>query len=115
LEKRILSKVRIKGLGSNACCAGPDLRFAGTALSDSSSIKSLTMKSLFEKFSKVKLGPRGKIDLPPDVRIEALSIAAVMTPALYQKMCSSAFLLLFDSAIAIVFAHGRSKGAFEVK
>jgi hypothetical protein len=27
-------------------------------------MKSLTIKSLFEKFSNVKLGPFGKIDLP---------------------------------------------------
>jgi hypothetical protein len=60
----ILSKVLINGFGSNACWAGPDRRLMGIALSARSSIKSLTMKSLFEKFSKVKLGPFGKIDLP---------------------------------------------------
>jgi len=36
----------------------------GTALSARSSMKSLTIKSLLEKFSRVKLGPFGKIDLP---------------------------------------------------
>lgn len=54
----------MRGLGSNACCAGPERRFTGTALSARSSTKSLTMKSLFEKFSKVKLGPLGNIDRP---------------------------------------------------
>jgi hypothetical protein len=60
----ILSKVLINGFGSNACWAGPDRRLTGIALSARSSIKSLTMKSLFEKFSKVKLGPLGKIERP---------------------------------------------------
>lgn len=54
----------MKGFGSKACCPGPERRFTGTALSDRSSIKPLTMKSLFEKFSRVKLGPWGNIDLP---------------------------------------------------
>lgn len=63
----MLSKVRMRGFGSNACCPGPERRFTGTALSARSSTKSLTIKSLFEKFSKVKLGPLGNIDrvLPP--------------------------------------------------
>jgi hypothetical protein len=61
---RILSKVLIRGFGSKACCAGPERRFTGTALSERSSIKSLTIKSLFEKFSSVKLGPLGNMDLP---------------------------------------------------
>jgi hypothetical protein len=58
------SKVLMRGFASNACCAGPERRFTGTALSARSSIKSLTMKSLFEKLSNVKLGPLGKMDLP---------------------------------------------------
>jgi hypothetical protein len=62
--ERMPSKVLIRGFGSNACCAGPERRFTGTALSARSSIKSLTMKSLFEKFSNVKLGALGKMDLP---------------------------------------------------
>jgi len=60
----ILSNVLIRGFGSNDCCAGPERRLTGTALSDRSSMKSLTIKSLFEKFSKVKLGPVGNRDLP---------------------------------------------------
>jgi hypothetical protein len=61
--RRILSKCLIRGFGSNACCAGPERLFTGTALSDNSSMKSLTIKSLFENFSKVKLGPLGNNDL----------------------------------------------------
>ena len=60
---RILSKCLIRGFGSNACCAGPERLLTGTAFSDSSSIKSLTIKSLFEKLSKVKMGPLGNNDL----------------------------------------------------
>jgi hypothetical protein len=67
-NKAIPSKDRISGLGSKACCTEPDRRFTGIALSVRLSIKSLTMKSLFEKVSKVKLGALGNIDLPlPDV------------------------------------------------
>lgn len=69
----------MRGLGSKACWAGPDRRFAGIALSESSSTKSLTMKSLLEKFSKVKLGPLGKIVLPPAPEMELLSIDAIAT------------------------------------
>jgi hypothetical protein len=61
----ILSNVLIRGLGSNAWFVGPDRLRAGTALSDSSSTKSLTMKSLFENLSKVKLGPVGNKALFP--------------------------------------------------
>jgi hypothetical protein len=61
--QRILSKVLIKGFGSKSAFPGPERRLAGTALSERSSTKSLTIKSLFEKFSKVKLGPLGNIDL----------------------------------------------------
>jgi hypothetical protein len=56
----VLSKVRIKGLGSKAVLAAPDRRLAGTALSARLSTKSRTMKSLLEKLSNVKLGPLGK-------------------------------------------------------
>lgn len=70
----IPSKERISGLGSKACCAAPDLRFTGIALSVRVSIKSLTIKSLLEKVSSVKLGAFGNIDLPlPDV--PAISVA----------------------------------------
>ena len=65
-------------MGSKAWFAGPDFRFAGTALSARSSMKSLTMKSLFEKFSRVKLGPWGKIDLalaPPVELREAIGMS----------------------------------------
>lgn len=44
----------------------------GIALSDSSSTKSLTMKSLFEKFSRVKLGPFGYSDLAEPLLREAI-------------------------------------------
>lgn len=60
-----LSNVLIKGLGSKAWFDGPDFLRAGPALSDSSSTKSLAMKSLFENLSKVKLGPVGNSALPP--------------------------------------------------
>lgn len=66
----------MRGFASKACCCpGPDRRFTGIALSESSSIKSLTMKSLFEKFSKVKLGPVGNIDLvlPPPLFKDAIA------------------------------------------
>jgi hypothetical protein len=61
----ILSNVLIRGLGSNAWFVGPDRLRAGAALSDSSSTKSLTMKSLFENLSNVKLGPVGNKALFP--------------------------------------------------
>src|SRR5687767_7682321 len=64
----------MRGFGSNCCCAGPDLRFAGTAPSARFSIKSRTIKSLLEKSSNVKLGPRGKSVFALD---EARSIALV--------------------------------------
>lgn len=60
-SKSLLSKVRISGFGSNACCkAAPDRRFAGIAVSANESTKSRTVKSLLEKSSSVKLGPLGK-------------------------------------------------------
>lgn len=61
----IPSNVRIKGLGSNACCDGPERRLVGMALSERLSTKSFTMKFLLENVSKLKLGPRGNMDLPP--------------------------------------------------
>lgn len=60
------SKVRISGFGSNTCCAGPDLRLAGIALSINESRKSRTMKSLPEKSSREKLGPFGNKARDPD-------------------------------------------------
>jgi hypothetical protein len=54
----------MNGFGSNAGCAGPERLLTGMALSDRSSTKSLTIKSLLEKFSIVKLGPLGYSDLP---------------------------------------------------
>jgi hypothetical protein len=59
------SNALMRGLGSNACCAGPERLFAGTALSDKLSMKSFTMKSLLENVSTEKLGPLGNIDRPP--------------------------------------------------
>lgn len=56
----LLSKVRIRGFGSKGVCAVSDRRFEGTELSARLSTKSRTMKSLLEKSSRVKLGPRGK-------------------------------------------------------
>ena len=61
----ILSNVLISGFGSNAWFVGPDRLRVGIALSDNSSTKSLTMKSLFENLSKVKLGPVGNRALFP--------------------------------------------------
>lgn len=58
-----LSKVLMRGFGSNGCCPSPERLFRGTALSESPSTKSLTMKSLFEKSSNVKFGPFGKSPL----------------------------------------------------
>jgi len=54
----------MSGFGSNACCPGPDLRFWGIALSDKSSMKSFTIKSLLENASNPKLGPRGNMERP---------------------------------------------------
>lgn len=62
----VLSKVLIKGFGSNAgWVAGPDRRFAGVAPSANSSMKSRVMKSLVEKSSSEKLGPWGNKALEP--------------------------------------------------
>lgn len=55
----------MSGFASNAGCAGPDRRLVGTALSAKLSTKSRTIKSLLEKFSRVKLGPLGKRLLAP--------------------------------------------------
>jgi hypothetical protein len=57
----------------------------GIALSASSSIKSLTIKSLFEKFSKVKLGPVGKIErpLPVPLIMDAIEYSEEPPGALY--------------------------------
>jgi hypothetical protein len=96
----------MRGFGSKACCAGPDRRFAGIELSESSSTKSLTMKSLFEKFSKVKLGPLGKIGLPPAPRMELLSIDAIAPRHRYYiKCCDYPFPLVCQYEVAIPFAH----------
>lgn len=46
-------------------CEGPERRAEGIALSARLSTKSLTMKSLLEKSSRVKLGPLGKMLLGP--------------------------------------------------
>jgi hypothetical protein len=73
-EGYVLSKERMRGLGSKLCWAGPDRRFTGTAVSARESIKSRTMKSLLEKSSREKLGPLGKRDLAPD---PALSMTVV--------------------------------------
>jgi len=66
----------MRGFGSNAACAGPDLRFTGTADSARVSTKSRTMKSLLEKSSRVKLGPLGKRDL--ELADVTLSITATL-------------------------------------
>lgn len=64
--RHILSKVLIKGFGSNAGWeAAPDRRFTGTAASASSSTKSRVIKSLVEKSSSEKLGPWGNSALVP--------------------------------------------------
>lgn len=87
---RILSKVLIRGLGSKACCEGPERRFAGTALSERSSIKSLTIKSLFEKFSSVKLGPLGNnvLALPPPLFKEDIDNSRDLArPPCYIETC----------------------------
>lgn len=63
----VLSKVLIRGFGSNAgWVAGADRRFTGMALSANSSTKSLTMNSLVEKSFSSKLGPWGNRALGPD-------------------------------------------------
>ncbi len=63
----------------------------GTALSARSSMKSLTIKSLLEKFSKVKLGPLGKMDLvlpPPTLFIDDIDISRELPRALsYIEAC----------------------------
>jgi hypothetical protein len=59
-QRGSLSKVLIRGLGSKAWFAGPDRRLVGLAVSARESTKSRTIKSLLEKSSRVKLGPRGK-------------------------------------------------------
>jgi hypothetical protein len=63
-KPHIPSNARIKGLGSKACCDGPERRLIGIALSERSSTKSFTMKFVSENVSKLKLGPRGNMDLP---------------------------------------------------
>ena len=57
----------MRGFGSKAWVfvVAPDLRFAGIALSDRLSIKSLAMKSRLEKVSREKFEACGKIGLPP--------------------------------------------------
>jgi hypothetical protein len=57
----------------------------GIALSARSSMKSLTIKSLFEKFSKVKLGPLGKIErpLPVPLIMDAIEYSEDPPGALY--------------------------------
>lgn len=73
----VLSKVLIKGFGSNAgWVAGPDRRFTGMAPSASSSMKSRVIKSLVEKSSSEKLGPWGNKALEPDPD-SALSLALI--------------------------------------
>lgn len=49
-------------------CVGPERRLEGIALSARLSTKSLTMKSLLEKSSRLKFGPLGKMLLGPLVR-----------------------------------------------
>jgi hypothetical protein len=68
----------MRGFGSKAVCPGPDRRLTGIALSESSSTKSLTIKSLFEKFSKVKLGPLGNIDLTLPVPLPFMDAIATL-------------------------------------
>lgn len=46
-------------------CDGPERRPEGIALSARLSIKSLTIKSLLEKSSRLKFGPLGKMLLGP--------------------------------------------------
>jgi hypothetical protein len=97
----LLSKVLINGFGSNACCAGPERRLIGIALSARSSMKSLTMKSLFEKFSNVKLGPFGKIDLPLPVPLfrDAIEYSEEPPGALYYiEACDIPSLINFVSS-----------------
>ena len=77
----ILSNVLIRGFGSNICCAGPDRRFTGTAVSARVSTKSRTIKSLFEKSSKVKLGPLGKRALePPEPALSIIGDVGTASP-----------------------------------
>lgn len=64
-KEHVPSNARIKGLGSKACCdAGADRRLIGIVLSERLSTKSFAMKLVSEKVSKLKLGPRGNMDLP---------------------------------------------------
>jgi hypothetical protein len=70
------SKVRMSGFGSNACCdtvPGPDLLFAGIALSDRLSTKSFTIKSLLENVSMLKVGALGKILALPEPEVCAIA------------------------------------------
>jgi hypothetical protein len=97
VSERILSNVLISGFGSKAACPGPERRFMGIALSESSSTKSLTMKSLFEKFSRVKLGPLGNIDLtlpPPLLFMDAIAtlVELRMLPC-YFEVVSHSYLI----------------------
>lgn len=63
-KEHVPSKARIKGLGSKACCDdGPERRLIGIVLSERLSTKSFTMKLVSENVSKLKLGPRGNMDM----------------------------------------------------
>lgn len=78
-----LSNVRINGFGSKAWFAGPERRLAGTAVSARESTKSLTIKSLLEKSSRVKLGPVGNSEreaLDPPRSIAAAAIVTSSRP-----------------------------------
>jgi hypothetical protein len=55
----------MRGFGSKACSFAALRRFEGNELSVKFSTKSLTMKFLLEKVSRVKVGALGKMDLPP--------------------------------------------------
>lgn len=86
----ILSKVLMRGLGSNAACAGADFLFVGMALSASSSTKSRAMKSFVEKFSSVNSGALGKTDRPfaaVDVDVDAFDAIAKSPSSPQSALC----------------------------
>jgi hypothetical protein len=65
-------------------------------------MKFLTIKSLFEKFSNVKLGPFGKIDLPlppPPAFRDAIEYSVELPPALsYIETCNIPPFITFISS-----------------
>lgn len=94
----VLSKVRMSGFASKAGCAGPDRRLIGTALSAKLSTKSRTIKSLLEKFSRVKLGPLGNRLLAPMLVRSMVRRRIGRSPIVY--MCRAG-TVLFNTAAAV--------------